>query len=468
MQCSLLQPPAIRRVTRRLTLLLALLAVCGSTGRVRAQDEPPGAAAPVLAFVDVNVVPLDADRVIPGQTVLIREGRIDRIGPVDAVEIPEGAERIAGEGRFLMPGLMDLHAHIFSEDELPLYLANGITTVRNMWGWEMHLEMRARIEEGSLPGPALYTAGALIDGDPPRLRGSAVVETAADAERVVSEQARAGYDFIKVYDALTPKAYAAVVLAADKYGLPVVGHVPHGVGLRGVLVAGQRSVEHLSGFPAATSTDSVPTWSSPQDPVLLSEIAEAARRMEVWNAPTLHVLEQGDLSADESEAFLARPELQYLPSFYRRFCCGSGYDPADDLPDGERAERRANRLRAVQALHDAGVDLLLGSDTGNRFVLPGYAIHDELRLLAAAGLTPYEALLAGTRSAARFLGILAHAGTVAEGKRADLILAEQNPLVDLSTLRRPAGVVVRGRWMPAIALRRMLEELAARHAEDAR
>jgi len=420
----------------------------------------------VIAFVDVSLIPMDAERMIPNQTVIIQDGRITVMGNNTEVEIPENADRIEGGGRYLMPGLVDMHVHIFSEDELPLYLANGITTVRNMWGWDLHLNLRQQVLNGTLKGPTIYTSGAIIDGNPPQLRGSAVVATTADAEKVVAEQARAGYDFIKVYDGLKPQAYAAVVLAAKKYRLSVVGHVPSTVGLHGVLVAGQHSIEHLMGYPAAVAVDTTATWSSQLDVTKITEMAEETRRAGVWNTPTLNVLQRGDMSAQESEAFLTRPELRYLPPFYKQFCCGSPYDPEDDLPKEERALRKANRIRLLKALHDAGAKLLVGSDTGNRFVLPGYAIHDEFQLFVEAGLTPYQTILASTRNAAFFLGDLAEFGTIEVGKRADLILVESNPLSEISTIRRPVGVMVRGHWLSSEEIQEILESLANKHNED--
>jgi len=447
---------------------LWLVVMIGYSPICLAQDQP--AASPkqelVLAFLNVNVVPMDADHVIPRQTVLIRDGRIAEIGPVGEVEIPDHATRIQGRERYLMPGLVDMHVHIFDDDELPLYLANGITTVRNMWGWDMHLKLRQQVLNGALKGPTIYTAGAIIDGNPPQLPGSAIVETPTEAEKVVAEQARAGYDFIKVYNGLKPNAYAALILAARKYGLPVVGHVPSAVGLHGVLVAGQRSIEHLWGYDAAVAADTTATWSSLLDVTKIAKISDATRRAGVWNTPTLNVLERGDMSAAESEAFQARPELRYLPSFYKRFCCGSAYDPEDDLPEDERALRKANRLRVVKALYDAGAELLLGSDTGNPFVLPGYALHDELQLLVEAGLTPYQAIRAGTRNAAFFLEALAEFGTVEMGKRADLLLVGSNPLSDVSTIEQPVGVMIRGQWLPSEEIQQMLANLANKHQED--
>ncbi len=434
---------------------------CGMlTPVIQAQVEP---SEKIVAFIGVDLVPMDAERIISDQVVIVQDGRIAAIGNAMDIEIPKFADRIEGKGRYLMPGLVDMHVHIFSADELPLYLANGITTVRNMWGWDMHIRLRDQVLKGDLRGPTIYTAGAIIDGNPPQLRGSAVVENVADAEAVVGGQARAGFDFIKVYSGLKPNAFEAVILAAKKYGLPVVGHVPPAIGLHGVLVDGLRSIEHLQGYPIAVTGDALATWSYLLDPTKIAEMAEATRLASVWNTPTLNVLERSDMTAEESITFLSRSELKFLPSFYKRFCCGSAYDPEDDLPKEERALRKANRLGIVKALNNAGAELLLGSDAGNPFVLPGYAIHDELQLLVEAGLTPYQAIKTGTRNAAIFLGELAEFGTIEIGKRADLILVGENPLSDVSTIEQPLGVMSRGSWISSEEIQQMLKNLAIKH-----
>lgn len=438
-------------------LVLALAFWVG--GSLRAQDPPPA-----VAFVAVNVVPMDAERIVERQTVLVKGVRIAAIGPVDVVELPPGTIEVDGTGKYIMPGLADMHVHIFSEDELQLYVANGVTVVRNMWGWSLHLGLRERIRRGELLGPRIYTAGPLIDGDPPRLRGSAAAASPEQAERIVAQQVRDGYDFLKVYDGLSPEAYGAVLLAARAYGVPVVGHVPDEVGLHLVLAGGQAAIEHLRGYPAAVGGRAgEANWSSELDTLLMIHLARTTQRAGVWNIPTLVVSARQDMSAEESRRFLSRSEIQYLPAVFRRFCCARAFDPEDDLPPPVRQRRASNRHRMVRALEREGARLLLGTDTGNPFVIPGFAVHDELRLLVEAGLTPYQAILAATRLAAEFMGDSEAWGTVEVGKQADLLLLHANPLQDVAATATPLGVMLRGRWLPADSLGAMLARLAAHH-----
>src|SRR4051812_34075948 len=220
-----------------LLLALGLLACTHAPSSPLPAEEGSGE----VAFVGVTVVPMDTERRVPDQTVVVRHGRIAEIGPSSTVQVPAGALRIDGQGRFLMPGLADMHVHLYTRDDLLLFLANGVTFVRNMWGAPYDLVWRARIEQGSLLGPTIYTAGPLLDGSPPIWNGSVVVETAADAERVVTGQKKAGYDFIKVYKKLLPEAYDAIAATAKREGMTFGGHVPAAVGLEHALAAGQRS-----------------------------------------------------------------------------------------------------------------------------------------------------------------------------------------------------------------------------------
>jgi imidazolonepropionase-like amidohydrolase len=334
-----------------------------------------------------------------------------------------------------------------------------------MCGWAMHLALRDSVASGLLLGPTIITTGAIIDGDPPRLRGSAVAHNSSEADSIVGEQVRAGYHLIKVYDGLSVRAYHGIAAAAKRYKVRFVGHVPFQVGLQAAIEAGQSSIEHLSGFPAAALAVDTghADWSRVLDFNKVRRLAHEIQQAGVWSTPTLVVLERGDMSAAESQVTLDRPELRYLPRSFRRFCCGQAYDAKDDLPSEELARRRDNRFMIVRALHNAGARILVGTDTGNPFVLPGYAVADELELLVSAGLSPYEALRAATHDAAEYLDGDEAWGTIEVGKRADLILLAANPLTDIGAVRKPLGVMVRGRWLPGEELRGLLEAQAKRN-----
>lgn len=457
-----------------LVALSTALTVASTGSRVPSANAATDPAAQrTLAFEHVNVVPMDRERVLPDQTVVVVEGRIAAVGPSSKVAVPAGAERIDGRGRFLMPGLADMHVHIWDQRTLMLFLANGVTTVRNMWGAPRHLMWRREIEAGARLGPTIYTTGPIIDGAPPIWNGSVVVETAEDAERVVAAQKRAGYDFVKVYSMLSRDAYGALVAAAGRHGMKVVGHVPASVGLDGAFAAKQTSIEHLTGYFEASQMESSPLRGASdrrllrQLPAYVDEarfpaVAAATARAGAWNSVTL-IVAQKFVPASEAAALLARPEMRFVPPRMR-----AGWDPTKDFRMRDRTardwelQRRGDILRTalVSALHRAHARILLGTDTPNPFVPPGFSIHEELRNLVGAGFTPYEAIRAGTRDASEFLGGLAEFGTVERGRRADLLMVDANPLDDVANVDRLAGVMVRGRWLPAAGLRRSLDELA--------
>jgi imidazolonepropionase-like amidohydrolase len=449
---------------------------------VEAATVEPG----VTAFVSVSVVPMNSEQVLREQTVLVRGDRIVAVGPVDQVSVPRGARRIDGEGKFLIPGLCDLHAHLMGgnemTDEFPLFLAYGVTTIRQMSGAPTVLAMRQRVREGTVLGPTIFTVGPMVDGDPPVWgRGSAVVTTPEAARRAVEEQKSAGYDQVKVYDNLLLPQYDAVVDEAAKAGIPVVGHLPRAVPLPHALESKQASVEHLGGYleyaqradsplqhsktqpPAATphgaghlqnATLEMAGW---VDDARIVEIARLTARSGTWNVPTLAQL-QNAKRRDEYQAAWQRPGMEYATKSMRDWW-NSDFDDTDPA---KRARFLKVRLSIVRALHDAGARLLVGTDTPHPFVLPGLAAHDEMQNLVGAGLSPYEALRAATRDSAEFLGQPAEFGVITPGARADLVLVDGNPLADIANASHVAGVMLRGRWLSKEALRGMLEGLRSR------
>jgi hypothetical protein len=447
-------------------LVLAGLAAGGC--RPRPPDGPP--APPTVAFVDVNVLTMRDERILPRQTVLVRGGRIIALGPVARLPVPAGARVIEGRGGTLMPGLADMHVHLASEDELPLFVAHGVTTVRNMWGTPRVLRWREAIARGELLGPRVITGGPPVDGDPPAWPGSAIARDPAGAEQIVAQQRHAGYDFIKVYSRLTPLAYAAIAAAARRHGLRFAGHVPRALGIGGVLDAGQASIEHLEGYAEGLRRDDAqgppPAHRFLEvDEAKVARLAQRTRRAGVWNCPTL-VVTSKIVPPDEERRLAARPEARYVSRLLR-----AGWSlsqdrrwrgmKAADFAAHRRGEQAKGRF--VRALRDAGARLLLGTDTTNPYVIPGVSALEELQLLVAAGLTPYEAIRAGTRDAAEFLG-RTDLGTIAVGAQADLLLVEGDPLADVRAMTRRAGVMVRGRWLAEPELRAALARIAARHA----
>ena len=455
-------PTSMRRTAAAgLAALLAALLTAACASAARPSTEPA-----TVAFVGVQLLPMTSgEPVLRDRTVLVRGGRIAAIGPAGEVAVPPGALRVEGRGRTLMPGLTDMHVHLeYSDDPelLELYPAAGVTTVRSMDGRPNILEWKRAAEAGELLAPSIYTAGPLLDGDPPLRDDNTVVRNAAEARAEVLAQADAGYDFIKVYGNLSEEAYRAVLQAASERGLPVAGHLARGVSVGEALRAGQRTVEHAATFGEEIETADSPFrdafhWTKlflamPIDSARTEAVAREVARAGGWIVPTLVQAERGLAPADSVAAWLAAPEMELLPGDAVDFWTQAMERSVRrmDAADWELVERgRENRALLLRALHRAGVKLLVGTDTPNPFVVPGFSVHEELRSFVDAGLPPAYALAAATRIAAEALGQADEIGTVEVGKRADLLLLPGNPLEDLAALRRPVGVMLRGRWLPA-------------------
>lgn len=398
----------------------------------------------VVAFTHVGVIPMTEAGPAEDQTVVVTDGRICATGPAAEVAPPAGATLVDGRGLWLVPGLADMHVHLNQPEDLLLYVANGVTTVRVMWGFPQTLELREQIRGGELLGPEIWTTGPLMDGYPPYWPGCEVVTSTAQALSSVRAQAEAGYDFIKVYSRLGLPVYDAIVEAAAEVDMPVVGHVPDAVGLEHALISGQQTFEHLLGYDLEES-----------DGRLEAMTAELG----AWNCPTLVVW---DHMARVDELRGAPPEgIEHVhPALAESWATSEAYA---EHPIGLYE-------RKVGELFELGAPIVAGTDASNPYVLPGYSLHDELALLEASGLTTSEALEATTVAAAELLGTLDRSGTIEVGKDADLVLVEGDFFESLDRLRHPAGVVVKGRWLPRDELEGLLADLdadlAARYGLD--
>jgi len=442
----------------------ALVALATTSPPLGAQPAPGGGAT---AFVGVHVIPMDRERVLADRTVLVRDGRIERIGSVEEVEVPEDAEVVAAGG-YLMPGLGEMHAHIpgqggreWMERVLLLYVANGVTTARGMLGVSEHLVLREDVAAGETLGPRIYTSGPSINGNS--------IPSPDSARRAVRHQDGAGFDFLKIHPGLTPEEYEALVDEAERVGIRWAGHVSFEVGLHRALETGQASIDHLDRYMEAllpegeeVSADEVGFFGfgivDRVDPSRIPDVARATAEAGVWNVPTQSLVERvySDSSAEE---LASMPEVRHMPD---RVVEGwkRGKDRFDSDPRNTPERREAFiRLRRelIGALHEAGAPLLLGSDAPQIFQVPGFSVHDELELLVASGLSPYEALVTGTRNVAVYFDEEAVYGTVEEGKAADLVLLRENPLERISATTGILGVMVRGRWLPAEELERRLD-----------
>ena len=369
------------------------------------------AATGAIAIEHVTVLPMDRDTALVDHTVVTEGGRIVWVGPSAAANVPRAARRVEGRGAFLIPGLADMHVHLETRQDLADLVAAGVTTVRNMRGAPQHLAWRDSIASGALIGPTILTSGPSIRRGPrlgrrdPRF---VFPRTPAEAEQLVRDQSRAGYDMIKVLQGLSLPVYQRLLETARAAGIPVVGHVLSGIGLERSIAAGQVSFEHADGLHERSRFASV--------------------------------LGRDDRAATERDArAIAR--------------AGAWVGTIMSSREGDCAPRPRSQLDIIAALARAGVRLLAGTDAGIGPVRAGSSLHCELATLVSAGLTPYAALETATVNAGAFAR--AHLrrsevpfGTVTVGSRADLVLLSADPRADIGAVARPIGVVLRGRLLP--------------------
>ncbi len=441
----------------------------------------PSADAEPLLVDNVNVVDVGGNRVLRDRRVLVDGGVIVSVDAASTGTSPEGITAIDGRGGYLLPGLADMHVHLeyFDDpDMLWLFLANGVTLVRQMDGRPYLLEWRERIRRDELPGPEIVTAGPIVDGEPPVDPEYAAAGNKVRARRIVEQQHRDGYDFIKVYHGLKPAALNAVLETAADKGIPVAGHVPFRVGLERVLEGSRlASVEHLDGYDDLVQPLDSPmlegwNWRKmimavPLDERRLDRVARMTAESGVWNTPTLVVKDWRWLRPEDLEQHRQREELAFLPD-----AIVDAWDPAR-WTDGRGQLYRSfgaaefadieqgfiNNQRIVSALHKHGAGLLAGTDTPNPYIVPGFSLHRELEHLVGAGLTPAEALATSTTNVARYLGRERDTGCIAPGCRANLILVASNPLEDIRNLRTLRAVLLGQRWIPHDELQVQLESL---------
>jgi imidazolonepropionase-like amidohydrolase len=418
-----------------------------------------GATAPAtpVAFVDVTVLPMDSDRVLTRQTVLVTGDRITAVGPHDAIPIPAAARRINGEGKFLLPGLGEMHGHNPSpsssrqavENIYFLFVANGVTTVRSMLGWAGQLELRDQVNAGEILGPTLYLAGPSFSGT--------TVQSPGQARQRVRDQKAEGWDLLKVHPGIRRDVYDAMARTADDLKIRFAGHVPADVGLVHAIGKRQETIDHLDGY-----IEHLKAETGPVDRERLAEIVKLTRDTNTAVVPTM-VLWETIIGAGSLSQMSAFPELVYMPAAMVR-SWQQGYSNTVGNPNFDRARATriaANRKVVLKALSDGGVTILFGTDAPQVFSVPGFSVHREMKAMAEAGMSNYEILRSATRNVGEYFKARDKFGTVAAGQRADLLLLDANPLTDVAHVARRAGVMVRGRWLPDAEIQAGLAKVAA-------
>jgi imidazolonepropionase-like amidohydrolase len=445
----------------------------------------PPSPPPVLVLDGVTVVDVESGRLQPGVTVIVEGDRIAETGQRPALRIPSGARLVDGKGTFLVPGLWDMHVHTAFGDwfpgardiALPLFVANGVTGVRDMGGdLEVLLEWRQAIARGTLVGPRMVVSGPMLDGPTPRFPSSVAIATPEDGRRAVRDLAARGVDFIKLQSLIPRPAVFAIAEEAKKVGIPFAGHVPDAVRASEMSDAGQKSFEHLIGIfegSSAREDDFLKGEKSPGrflaafDEARLAALAARLARNRTWQCPTLawerggNLIEERDLEHD--------PLARYAPASWKNGTWKRFRDQVigefnvDDLKTRKRF--LAKELEVVAALHRAGVPFLAGTDTvAGVYIFPGFSLHDELGLLVQAGFTPLEALRSATLLPAEYLSMSDRLGRIEKGKLADLVLLDENPLEDIANTRKIRAVIAAGRYFSREdldALLRGVEERAA-------
>jgi imidazolonepropionase-like amidohydrolase len=454
--------------------VLALAALAALSGCTQAQAEPE-----TTVFTNVTVLPMDRPGILEDQTVVGVNGVITEVGASSLVSADSGATLIDGSGYYLMPGLSEMHAHVPPgadppredvEDILFLYIANGITTIRGMLGSPYQIPLADELEAEGLLGPTFYVGAPSINGNS--------APTPDAAERLVRAHKAAGYDLQKIHPGVSLETWDRMVEVAAEVDLTYGGHVPADVGLVHAIETGMSTVDHLDGYVKAIASDDVVSQVNTGQAIRLAglangtgeakitDIVRLSLEHDVYVVPTMYLWENL-YGATDAEPFLSQPEMKYVSGRQRE----AWRRQASRGPRGAPQEVRDFldlRLRILKALADAGVSIMMGTDSPQMFNVPGFALHREIAVMSRAGMTNQQILESGTVTVGRYvrehLGIDHDFGTVAASQRADLVLLASNPLNDLENLMDRVGVMVRGRWVSRDEIDAGLAALAEKHA----
>lgn len=443
-------------------------------------------------FVNATLIDGTGRPARPDSTIVVVGDRIVGVHHGGGFPRPAGVRTVDLRGKYVIPGLWDMHTHNIVDEAIfpPLFIANGITGIREMRGGPAVRATRDRIETGALTGPRMVAAGPIVDG-PASFFGpeDIKVTTPAEVAAAVRQIKRDGGDFVKVYSHLTPELYRAVAQETRRQHIPFAGHIPYLVPAETASRSGQHTVEHLLGIPVAVSSQrdamnaliaQTPLvdpfayyyfmteldWEASEhyDPATAAAFFALLRANQTWQVPTISVLRMVNSPLG---TFDDDPRLVYIPEAYRQPWAERHAIFAPKTPEQIEIQTRFldSHFALVGAMEEAGVPLVAGTDCNNPFVIPGFSLHDELAFLVRAGLTPMRAIQTATRDAARCLGIENQHGTVTAGKAADFVVLDANPLADITNTTRINAVVTRGRLIRSAEREQMLADVRA-HAEN--
>jgi imidazolonepropionase-like amidohydrolase len=423
-----------------------------------------------IVFTAVNVIPMDREGILENQVVVVRNGRIAAVGDASKTKYSKNALLINGRGKYLIPGLAEMHAHVPPVDDLEpmkevllLFAVNGVTTIRGMLGHPRHLELRSKIKSGEITGPRFITSGPSFSGQ--------TVKTAEAAAEMVRQQKKAGYDFLKLHPGLSKETFAAIAKTAKEVKIPFAGHVSFDVGVWRAIEAGYATIDHLDGFVESLVPDIENTTEQQNglfamfiadkaDTSKISKLTSALRNNKIWVVPTQALAERWFAPNKSPEALRGEPEMKYMAANTLNNWVNSKKNLMNNPKYNSDALNRfiVLRRKLIYACNKNGVGLLLGSDAPQVFDVPGFSLHHELEYLVNAGLTPYEALRTGTVNVAAFLN-QQDMGIIKTGAISDLVLLNGNPLKNIKEVKNIEGVMLGTKWLPKVWINNELKRL---------
>jgi imidazolonepropionase-like amidohydrolase len=423
-----------------------------------------------IVFQSVNVIPMDKEVVLKNQDVLVRDGVIAAIGDKGKVSYSKNALIINAAGKYLIPGLAEMHAHVPPVDDiepmkevLMLFACNGITTIRGMLGHPRHLELRSKIQSGEILGPRFYTSG-------PSFNGNTVKIPEAGSE-MVKQQKSAGYDFLKLHPGLTKENFAAIAKTAKEVNIPFAGHVSFDVGVWRAIEAGYASIDHLDGFiesliPGLETMKEQDLGSfamyvaDKADVNRIPALMKALHDNKIWVVPTQALAERWFSPAKDADAFAKEPEMIYMNETTLKNWVNNkkGLMANPKYNAGAINKFIELRKKLILECQKNNVGLLAGSDAPQVFDVPGFSLHQEIKYMVDAGLTPFQALQSGTVNVGKYFG-RNDMGMIKQGYISDLVLLEANPLENIENTKKIAGVMLRDKWLSKEVIKAELKKL---------
>ncbi len=430
-------------------------------------------AQDLVIFVNVSVIPMNDERILPDQTVVVKDGRIWKMGPAQQLKAPKKAQIIDGKGKFLVPGLTEMHAHIPTPDgpddsqvrnTLFLYLSQGVTTIRGMLGDPYHLALKKQVALGSMLGPRIFTSSPSLNGN--------TIKTPEEAHEKVSKYKKDGYDFLKIHPGVLRSVFDEVVKTGREVGIGFSGHVPVDVGISHALVSKYGTIDHLDAYLDGLVSDSLRkampdpgffgyNYVPYADPKGIAALAQRTKLQGVGIVPTQSLFTRW-FSPQDAGALANEPEMQYMPAKVRYQWRQSKQNLTSNPAYNEAQWQKMITLRQqlLRALYQAGVPILLGSDAPQVFNVPGFSLHHETASMKEAGLSNFAILQSGTANPAQFFQQSQDFGSIGIGKSADLILLDGNPLENLQNLWKQSGVMLRGKWLDKAYIAAELRKIA--------